>query len=131
MGIKWIRIAVVYLLIGVLFGLFMHSTIQLQWKSVHAHINLVGWLTTATFGIIYSLYPKMASSKLGVIHFWIHNLGVPLLLLGIFFIYVKSLRFILEPFTWLGGLALLTSIIIMVYNVFTQTREESPGNKDA
>lgn len=130
MGIKWIRIAVIYLLIGVLFGLFMHSTIELQWKSVHAHINLVGWLTTVAFGIIYSLYPKMAKTKLGVIHFWVHNIGVPLLLLGIFFIYVKSLRFILEPFTWVGGLALLASIIIMIYNVFTQTKADEESRKE-
>lgn len=130
MGIKWIRIAVIYLLIGVLFGLFMHATIQLQWKGTHAHINLVGWATTALFGLIYSVFPKMGNSKLGVIHFWIHNLGVPLLLIGIFFIYVKSLRFMMEPFVWIGGLGLLASILLMVYNVFTQSKLDQPSNKN-
>ncbi|MBQ0139031.1 MAG: hypothetical protein KBT36_07025 [Kurthia sp.] len=126
MGIKWIRIAVIYLLIGVLFGMYMHITIQLQWKATHAHINLVGWLTTAAFGIFYSLYPKMGNSKLGVIHFWIHNIGLPLLLLGMLIIYIKSLRFLLEPFVWIGGLALIASILIMLYNVFTQVKTVGP-----
>lgn len=129
MGIKWIRVAIIYLLIGVLFGMFMHITVHLEWKSVHAHINLVGWLTTAVFGIFYSLYPKMGASKLGVSHFWIHNVGVLFLLLGIFFIYVDSLRFILEPFVWIGGLALIASILIMIYNVFTQVKPTVPLQK--
>lgn len=126
MGIKWIRIAVIYLLIGVLFGMFMHITLQLQWKATHAHINLVGWLTTAVFGIIYTIYPRMGNSKLSVVHFWIHNIGLPILLLGMLIVYIPSLRVLLEPTVWGGGLALMASIFIMLYNVFTQVKIDKP-----
>ena len=31
MGAKWIKLSVLYLAIGIGFGLFMHATVQLQW----------------------------------------------------------------------------------------------------
>lgn len=37
MGAKWIKAAVIYFLIGVGFGLYMHATIELQWGQ-HTHI---------------------------------------------------------------------------------------------
>lgn len=86
MGSKWIKISIVYLLTGIAFGLFMHFTLQLQWSATHGHINVVGWLTTGVTGAIYSVYPTAANSIWGKLHFWFYNLGLPLLLIGMFVI---------------------------------------------
>lgn len=82
MGARWIKIAVVYFFIGVIFGLYMHFTVELQYAATHAHINVVGWLTTGLIGIIYSVYPQAGNSLMGKIHFWLYNIGLPLLLAG-------------------------------------------------
>lgn len=118
MGAKWIKLSVIYFIIGVGFGLYMHATIQLQWGATHAHINVVGWLTTAAIGVIYSVFPKAGNSSLGKAHFWSYHLGVPILFLGMMFIYLGVPPFILHLFVWVGGLALALSAILFLINVF-------------
>src|SRR5699024_12337763 len=86
MGAKWIKVSVLYLLLGVGFGLYMHATEQLEWGATHAHINVVGWLTTVAVGVIYSIYPQAGNSALGKLQFWLYNLGLPILLIGMLII---------------------------------------------
>lgn len=127
MGAKWIKIAVIYFIIGVGFGLYMHATVQLQWAATHAHINVVGWLTTAAIGAIYSVYPKAGESTLGIAQFWLYNLGLPILLLGMLLIYVGVPAIVLQLFVWGGGLSLALSIILFITNVFTNIHSPKNG----
>jgi len=61
-GALWLKIAVVYVLIGMLLGLYMGATEQMQYIPVHAHLNLLGWVTLALAGIVYQIFPRMAAS---------------------------------------------------------------------
>lgn len=126
MGAKWIKIAVLYFILGIAFGLFMHYTVQLQWGATHAHINVVGWLSTGLIGVIYSVYPAAGDSSLGKMHFWLHQIGLPILLLGMLFIYVDVPMFVLEFCVSGGGVAVALSVIIFIVNVFKNVR--SPEN---
>ncbi|PIC66691.1 hypothetical protein CSV71_07715 [Sporosarcina sp. P21c] len=120
MGARWIKAAVIYFLIGVGFGLYMHATIQLQWGATHAHINVVGWLTTAMIGVIYTIYPQAGNSILGKSHFWLYNIGLPVLLIGMLIIQpALGLPMILiQICVWGGGSALAISILLFIVNVF-------------
>ena len=42
---------------------------------MHAHINLLGWTTTALAGLIYSVFPKARARVLARVHFWLMNLA--------------------------------------------------------
>lgn len=125
MGAKWIKISAIYLIIGIGFGLFMHSTVQLQWGATHAHINVVGWLTTAVIGLIYSVYPQAGNNSLGKAQFWLHNIGLPVLLIGMMIIQpsLGAPGFLIELCVWLGGLAFALSIILLIVNLFTNLKE--------
>ncbi|MBY0223106.1 hypothetical protein ABZ756_04980 [Mammaliicoccus sciuri] len=120
MGAKWIKAAVIYFLIGVGFGLYMHATIELQWGATHAHINVVGWLTTAAIGIIYSVYPKAGNSALGKAQFWLYNIGLPILLLGMLIIQpaIGAPLMLIQICVWGGGIALAFSILLFIVNVY-------------
>jgi len=83
MGKKFIKIAAVYFSIGVLLGMTMGMIHDFRLTSTHAHINLLGWVSTALFGIIYSIYPSVATTKLATIHFWLHNIGLPVMVIGL------------------------------------------------
>jgi|SRR5699024_537072 len=126
MGARWIKIAVVYFFIGVIFGLYMHFTVELQYAATHAHINVVGWLTTGLIGIIYSVYPQAGNSLMGKIHFWLYNIGLPLLLAGMLVIqFVVAGAFpplIMEILVIGGGFALFFSIIIFFINIFVNVK---------
>ena len=80
MSTRFLRIAVVYFVLAVLVGLYMGMTGKLAMVPVHAHLNLLGWVSMALFGLIYHAHPAAAQTKLARWHFWIHNLSVPVLM---------------------------------------------------
>ena len=83
MGKTFIKIATVYFSIGVLVGMTMGMIHDFRFTSLHAHVNLLGWVSTALFGVIYSIYPFAANTKLAKTHFWLHNIGLPIMMIGL------------------------------------------------
>jgi cbb3-type cytochrome oxidase subunit 1 len=83
MGLRFLKIAVVYLLFGALLGLFMGITQQFGLAPVHAHLLLLGWASLALAGIIYHLYPAASTTRLARIHFWLHNAGLPVFMVAL------------------------------------------------
>jgi hypothetical protein len=83
MAQRFLQIAVVYLFLGALLGLTMSVTTNFALMPVHAHIMLLGWVTLALAGVIYHLYPAAALTRLARLHFWIHNLALPVAMVGL------------------------------------------------
>jgi cbb3-type cytochrome oxidase subunit 1 len=83
MGQRLIKIAVVYLFVGTVFGMYMGITQRFVLVPVHAHLALLGWATLALAGIIYQLYPAASTTRLARIHFWLHNIGLPVFMLAL------------------------------------------------
>jgi hypothetical protein len=83
LGVNLIRMAVTYLLLGLLLGIGMAASHQFELRSVHTHINLLGWATMAISGLVYCTFPHAAASKLATAHFWLHSLGLPVMMAGL------------------------------------------------
>lgn len=66
------RLAVLYFVAGVLLGLFMAASGDHSMFPVHAHLNLLGWVTLSLFGVYYRLLPAAAGTRLARIQFWIY-----------------------------------------------------------
>lgn len=79
MGNRFLRIAVVYILLGVTLGIVMAASHDYTLRPVHAHVNLVGWASMGLFGLFYRFVPAAAESALAKAHFWIYNLALPVL----------------------------------------------------
>ncbi|TFJ94418.1 hypothetical protein [Lentibacillus salicampi] len=126
MGAKWIKIAVIYFILGIAIGMFMSSTLQLQWAAAHAHVNLAGWASIGITGVVYSIYPKAGSSTLGKWHFWLYNLGMPVLLLSMFMVQIP-LSFA-HIFTFSGGTAVAAGVVVFIVNVFKNVHESNAYN---
>lgn len=122
MGAKWIKISVLYLVIVLAFGLFMHYTIQLEWKATHAHIGVMGWLTTGFIGLIYSIYKDAAETGLAKAQFWFYNIGLPFLLVGMMMVYIDVPRWLFELFVSGGGIAVAISVLFFFVNVFKNVK---------
>ena len=82
-GVIWLKLAVLYLVIGVAMGIGMGATENFTLRPVHAHVNLLGWVTLALAGLIYTLFPHAAQSRLARIHFWLQNLATPVMLVAL------------------------------------------------
>ena len=80
-GLTWFRIAVVYFVLAVVIGIVMGASGDFSLVSVHAHMNLLGWEALALMGLIYHHLPRLGMNRLAKTHFWLHNLGLPVMML--------------------------------------------------
>ena len=78
MGLRFLQIAVVYLVLGAVVGGYMGATRQFSFIPVHTHLLLAGWASLALAGLIYHLYPAATRTRLARIHFRLHNTGLPI-----------------------------------------------------
>jgi hypothetical protein len=79
-GIIWLKLAVLYLILGISLGIAMGASQNFTLRPVHAHINLLGWTTMALAGLIYSVFPRAGESVLARLHFWLLNLALPVMM---------------------------------------------------
>jgi hypothetical protein len=127
MGIRFLKIAAVYLAIGVSMGLAMGIMQNFALHPVHAHINLLGFATMALAGLIYVQFPEAAQTRLAKIHFWVHNAALPVMMVALAFLlsgYEKALYF-LEP----ASTAIVIAILLFVVNVCVNVRPEGEARK--
>jgi heme/copper-type cytochrome/quinol oxidase subunit 1 len=78
-GVTLVRISSLYLLVGLVLGLAMAIGKDFSLMSVHSHVLLLGWATLAIAGVVYLVVPRCAGSRLAAAHFWLHNLGLPVI----------------------------------------------------
>jgi hypothetical protein len=120
MGARLIKIAAVYLAIGVVMGLAMGIAQNFALHPVHAHVNLLGWATMALAGVVYVQFPHAATTRLARIHFWLHNLALPVMMVALAFLlsgYESALSFV-EP----ASAVMVVAVLVFVVNVCVNVR---------
>ena len=73
----WFKIAVLYFVAAVALRHHMAKSGNHTMHALHAHINLLGWVSMALFGLMYRQFPAMAGNTLAKVHFWLYNLALP------------------------------------------------------
>jgi hypothetical protein len=120
MGKRFLLIAAVYFCLGVLLGMTMGILHNFSLTSVHAHINLLGWVSMALFGVIYHFYPKAAETALAKTHFWLFNIFVPIMMLGISMQILLPDLSVFLPITIVSSLLVVISVLLFAINLFLQ-----------
>jgi len=115
MAVRFLKIAVVYMLIGVTMGLIMGITHQFQYAPVHAHINLLGWASLGLIGLIYHLYPQAAQTTLARWHFWLHTIGLPVFMISLFVL--LSGHASAEPVVGIGAAITFAGLLLFSINL--------------
>lgn len=80
----YLLIGSAYLLVGIVLGMYMGGKQDFTLAPVHAHINLLGFTLMTIFGITYRVMPELAGTVLAKAHFWLHQIGGLVLLVGLF-----------------------------------------------
>ncbi len=78
MANRFLRLSVVYFVLGVTLGIVMAASHDYTFRPVHAHLNLLGWVGMALFGLWYRSAPASAETRLAKVHFWLHNIALPI-----------------------------------------------------
>jgi len=120
MGLRFLKIAVVYLVIGALLGLGMGIAQSFVLAPVHAHLLLLGWASLALAGVVYHLYPAAGATRLARLHFWMHNAGLPVFMLGLGL--VLSGREWALPITVVGAVTVLLGLVLFAANVLVNIK---------
>ncbi len=112
----------VYLVLGVALGiLFVILPETRRLRTIHAHLNLVGFVVFAIFGIGYHILPRfrgkpLFSEKLAWWQFWLANIGlVGLALFMVLAAYGSDQAIAGEA---VFGSLLGISVFLFVYNMF-------------
>ncbi|MBE0660100.1 MAG: cytochrome-c oxidase [Bryobacteraceae bacterium] len=112
--------SVVYLVVGLVAGLGIGISKSFWLASVHTHILMLGWAAPSVIGIIYMLIPEYGETRLASIHFWGHNLGLPVMMAGL--VLEASGRKEGEPLLVAGSLAVLLSLFAFAVNLLRAGR---------
>lgn len=122
MGKSFIKIAGVYFFLAVILGLVMGIIQNFAFTSVHAHLNLLGWVSMALFGLIYSVYKRAGETSLAKAHFWLHNIGLPIMQ-GSLFIELLTGNTSLTIGIIIGSLIVILGVLLFVLNLFLNLKE--------
>jgi cbb3-type cytochrome oxidase subunit 1 len=121
LAIKFIRCAVIYAIIGMSLGIFMAASNDHAQTPTHTHINLLGWVSMALFGLAYRAFPAFAAGALPKIHFWIMNVGIVGMIAGLFLMFAGHMEFV--PLTAVASLFVLAGMLLFAFIVY-RTRIE-------
>lgn len=129
MGTAFIKIAAVYLLIGIGLGIYMGVVEKFEYTPIHARINLLGWATMGIFGLIYCVFPRAGNSKLGNAHFWLHNIGTLFLLLGMI-LFADGEVGTAFPLALIGAFTIVAATLVFIVNLFTNLTTVETGRRN-
>ena len=114
----WFRLAAAYFAGGVMLGVVMGASGDHTLMPVHAHINLLGWVSMALFGLIGTVYPSITEGRVAAAQFWMHNLGVPVMLVAL----ALRIRGVASAGPWIGIASAVVgcSVLLFAWLVFAR-----------
>lgn len=111
-------IAVCYLVVGMCAGMAMGASGNFALAPAHAHLNLLGWVTTALYGTFYALTRETLSVRLAWTNLFVSVAGVLVMLPALVLTLLG--RAGLEPVIGIGGLLSLIGLLIFAVSVFRE-----------
>src|SRR5690606_13562051 len=83
---------------------------------IHVHINLLGWTALTLAGILYHLFPNLPETNAGKWHFWLHNIGLPIMMISLALVVTTENNAFL-PGTAIGATITAVGVLLFVWNV--------------
>jgi hypothetical protein len=134
LSVGFIRSSIVYLLVGVTFGLIMAFPGGYSWLNniglgnanlAHAHSNLLGFMLLMVMGVAYHIFPRFTGNPLKYpqvawVNFWGCVTGAGGMVLG--FLFRGTLPWLLP----LGGMAEVVGIACFAFNIFQVVKPLKP-----
>ncbi|TRM11271.1 hypothetical protein FH966_05855 [Lentibacillus cibarius] len=120
-----LRFSAVFALIGAFLGSHMAGAGSLAFKTVHAHILVVGWLTLFAWAVYYKIFTP-AKTIVATLHVWSAIIGAIGLTAGMWLYYLRPFDLadgLVTAFFIVGGSILLFSFILFAILTFMKTED--------
>lgn len=107
--------AILFLIAGIAVGLHMSMSQVHDVVGAHAHINLLGWVTSAIFGGYYALNPAKAAARLAMIHYYVYTAGVLVMCVSLYLLLKGNLA--MEPIVAVSSMVTFIGVLIFAWTV--------------
>jgi cytochrome c oxidase assembly factor CtaG len=121
----YFRTAIVLLIVGIGIGIHMSIAGDHRVMGAHAHLNLLGWVTGALFGVYYALHPAKAAGRLPILQYAIHMIGLAIMIPALY-VMLKGNESA-EPIVAGGSLVVYAGVILFGWIVFAGESRQSAG----
>ena len=115
---KYLVWALGYVVVGMCLGIFMAASHDHAELVTHAHINLIGFVLSLSYGIIYKLWLVHVNQIIAKIQFIVHHVGAITIFVGLFLLYgniVPEAK--LDPVLAIAAITVLVGALLMFYMV--------------
>jgi len=117
---RMMRAGVMFLIVGMIWGIEMGIRQNFAMAPAHAHFNLVGGVLLFVFGLYYRLVPAAGDSALAKWQGWLHIAGSILFPVGVAIVIGKGEALIALPI--IGSLIVLAAMALFALIVFRTSR---------
>ena len=126
MTFLWARTALVWFAITVCFGMFMGITQNMDAAPAHAHMGVLGWLSSAVFALIYAIArPWPEGAKAPRLHWAAHTLGVAAMTVSLAIVLrTGDTRYLIG--TEAGASVVVLSVLVFVAMTWSRLKAEAP-----
>ena len=114
------RAGVMFLVVGMVWGIEMGIRQDFSMAPAHAHFNLVGGVLLFVFGLYYRLVPAAGNNALATWQGWLHIAGAILFPFGVAIVVGKGETFIVLPI--IGSLIVVAAVALFALIVFRTSR---------
>jgi hypothetical protein len=121
--------AIICLMSGIGVGLQMAISQDHGAAAAHAHINLLGWVTSALFGGYYALNPEKASGWLPRIQCATYALGLIAMLPSLYWLHTGHPE--IEPVVAVGSMVVALGVVLFAAVVFSPARSPARDERYA
>lgn len=112
--------AVLSVIVGMCWGIFMAVSQDHSSMPAHAHLNLLGWVSLFLFGVFYRLHPSLEVSRVAWTQVWIWIVGTISLTVGVAMLHAGNKAG--EPFAGVGSFVLLADMVLFAWLVVRHER---------
>jgi cbb3-type cytochrome oxidase subunit 1 len=120
--------AVVFVLVGMVWGIQMAVSNNHSAFPAHAHLNLLGWVSLFLFGFYYYLHPLVDRSRTALVQVSAWIVGTIILAVGVALVHTG--HEIGDPIAAVGSLVVLAAMLIFAWLVFRcERRPASDSNR--
>lgn len=118
----WARTGLIYFLATMGIGLYLGLSGQFQYSSPHAHLGLLGWLSSLGFAFLHSIAdPDEQLRGKARLHWAIHNVGLLVQVTSLFLV-IRTGRGELGMLIGIGGLTVILGTLFFVAIVWPRLR---------
>lgn len=127
MSNAFLRFGVLFALIGVSIGYYMGASHDFAASPVHAHINLLGWVSMFLYGLFYRAVPEASRGWLPKLHLGLAVSGFLIFMpaLAVQVLSIKSLISLAPIGLMVGPTLVLLGMVVFAAIVFMATGKGS------